>query len=109
MKTYHGLRTSHGETYVTVRLNGDRPRPLFHRMRHSPTGFEWGYGGSGPADLAFSILWDLLGETTANRFYQDFKWAFIAPADRERVEISEEEIRTWLAKRLTESDPPKDF
>ena len=23
---------------------------------HSPTGFEWGYGGSGPADLALNIL-----------------------------------------------------
>src|SRR5687767_7716662 len=22
---------------------------------HSPTGFEWGYGGSGPADLALNI------------------------------------------------------
>lgn len=26
---------------------------LFHH--HSPTGFEWGYGGSGPTDLAFVI------------------------------------------------------
>jgi len=24
---------------------------------HSPTGFEWGYGGSGPADLALNILY----------------------------------------------------
>ena len=23
---------------------------------HSPTGFEWSYGGSGPADLALNIL-----------------------------------------------------
>lgn len=23
---------------------------------HSPTGFEWGYGGSGPADFALNIL-----------------------------------------------------
>ena len=23
---------------------------------HSPTGFEWGYGGRGPAELALNIL-----------------------------------------------------
>ena len=25
-------------------------------VHHSPTGYEWGYGGSGPADLALNIL-----------------------------------------------------
>ena len=27
-----------------------------HHVHHSPTGFEIGYGGSGPADLALNIL-----------------------------------------------------
>jgi hypothetical protein len=35
---------------------------LQHVVRHSPTGFECGYGGSGPADLARSLLIDALGE-----------------------------------------------
>jgi hypothetical protein len=35
--------------------------PLRHVVRHSPTGFEWGYGGSGPADLARCLLLDVLG------------------------------------------------
>jgi len=26
-----------------------------HIVHHSPTGFEWGYGGSGPADLALNL------------------------------------------------------
>lgn len=33
--------------------------PLPHVAVHSPTGLEIGYGGSGPADLALSILADL--------------------------------------------------
>lgn len=37
-------------------------KPLEHIVRHSPDGFEWGYGGSGPAELARCILIDLLGE-----------------------------------------------
>lgn len=31
-------------------------------VRHSPTGFSWGYGGSGPADLARSLLIAALGD-----------------------------------------------
>ena len=34
---------------------------LEHVECHSPTGYEWGYGGSGPADLALSILCDRIG------------------------------------------------
>lgn len=30
--------------------------PLPHCVYHSPTGFGWGYAGSGPSDLAASIL-----------------------------------------------------
>ena len=35
--------------------------PLPHFVKHSPAGFEWGYTGSGPADLARSLLIDALG------------------------------------------------
>jgi hypothetical protein len=35
--------------------------PLTHFVRHSPTGFGWGYGGSGPAELARCILLAVLG------------------------------------------------
>ena len=36
--------------------------PLPHHFKHSHTGFSWGYGGSGPADLARSVLIAVLGE-----------------------------------------------
>ena len=46
-----------------VWVYGDRPLPypLPHVVHHSPTGFEWGYGGSGPSDLALSILSFVIG------------------------------------------------
>ena len=40
---------------------------------HSPDGFEWGYGGSGPARFVFAILADAIGDREAQRLYQDFK------------------------------------
>jgi hypothetical protein len=42
-------------------------------VRHSPTGFAWGYGGSGPADLALNILSVFIGQADAESLYQDFK------------------------------------
>lgn len=46
---------------------------------HSPDGFSWGYGGSGPAQLALAICLELTNEKTALNLYQAFKFQFIAP------------------------------
>lgn len=46
---------------------------------HSPDGFNWGYGGSGPAQLALAICIELFGQQAAQRIYQDFKFMLIAP------------------------------
>ena len=39
----------------------------------------WGYGGSGPAQLALAILLAVTDEATAEQFYQRFKWSVISP------------------------------
>lgn len=81
-------------TEARVYLDG---QPLPRRLvRHSPTGFEWGYGGSGPADLALNILALLVSPKEASRFYQDFKFAVIAtlPSDEGRIALSH--VRQWL-------------
>ena len=39
-----------------VVLSSEGVAPLPHYPFHSPTGFEWGFSGSGPADLARCIL-----------------------------------------------------
>jgi hypothetical protein len=43
---------------------------------HSPDGFSWGYGGSGPAQLALAIVLKIKGSPEG---YQNFKWNVIAP------------------------------
>ena len=45
---------------------------------HSPDGFAWGYGGSGPAQLALAVLLLYTNKETALRNYQRFKFDIIA-------------------------------
>jgi hypothetical protein len=40
---------------------GDPLGPLPHYLKHSPSGFSWGYEGSGPAELARCIVIAILG------------------------------------------------
>jgi len=117
MKTYRMSRIN-GEAIAHVEENGIW-EPLPFRLdlaNHSPDGFEWGYQGSGPAQLALAILADLyqvpvrerrrtwLDETSiAEKFYQEFKTHFIAPAvDEDGWFIQEQEIREWITAKLAE-------
>lgn len=74
-----------------------RSKELPHRVRHSPTGFEWGYGGSGPADLARSILWDHLGLEPASILYQRFKQDWVSKWPKSGFTIDSQEIDEWLS------------
>jgi len=67
-----------------VWLNGEllNPRKSQKIINHSPDGFNWGYGGSGPAQLALSILLEITSEEKAIQMYQDFKWSVIASLPR---------------------------
>lgn len=60
-----------------VYLNGKflDPKPSQKFRNHSPDGFNWGYGGSGPAQLALAIMLKLTGKSDG---YQDFKFKVIA-------------------------------
>ena len=62
---YHGNhRGPSGPGTVTVETPaGEVLGLLNHVVRHSPTGLSWGYGGSGPADTARSILLAALGDS----------------------------------------------
>jgi hypothetical protein len=70
-----------------VWLNGSwlNPKPSQELCNHSPDGYAWGYGGSGPAQLALAVLLVIKGAEYALSHHQDFKWAFIAmlPKDKD--------------------------
>lgn len=88
------------------------PRSVAH---HSPDGFEWGYAGSGPADLALNILnayippgfdghapvpcWHGYCSQTAWQLHQPFKDRFLVSLPRSGRTIASDEILAWLDKR----------
>ena len=52
-----GYVTGHGQSReVWWGQEGLHPRKSLAVYNHSPDGFAWGYGGSGPAQLALAIL-----------------------------------------------------
>ncbi|SPX88402.1 DUF6166 domain-containing protein [Mycobacterium xenopi] len=51
-----------GGRLVVIEIDGEVIGPLPHAVKHSPTGMTWGYCGSGPADLARSLLIHALGD-----------------------------------------------
>jgi hypothetical protein len=90
MKTYSGRRfdAKHRGLIAEVKvIDGNVVGKLSLRLDlacHSPSGFEWGYAGSGPAQLALALLADALGsDQTALRLHQPFKFKTIARLDRD--------------------------
>lgn len=94
MKQYEGRRTGQG---VAVTVNGSPLDPRLDLSNHSPTGFEWGYCGSGPAQLALAILTDHFGKhEPALTFYQRFKWQVIVKLPRKRWTLTSREVDAAL-------------
>jgi hypothetical protein len=94
MKTYTGERTADG-CAVTV-TDGGGPRgldPRFDLRTHSPTGFEWGYGGSGPAQLALALAADVLDDDEAALdIYQRLKFRVVGRLAADGWTLTEAEL-----------------
>jgi hypothetical protein len=90
MKTYDGRRVGYE---VNITVNGQPLDPRLDLGNHSPDGFEWGYGGSGPAQLALALLADHLGDDErAVALHQEFKWAVVAHLPRQGWTLTSEQI-----------------
>lgn len=68
---------------------------------HSPTGFAWGFSGSGPGQLALAILAHALEGDSARalRLHQPFKRVVIAQLSQSRAfELSRDEVLAVVAR-----------
>ena len=92
MKFYLGVRDKDGTLKVTV--NGQPLNPRLDLWNHSPTGYECGYGGSGPAQLALALLADCLhDDQIAVQLHQSFKWSVVVCLPRADWALTEAQIR----------------
>ena len=77
------------------------PKPSQKVWNHSPDGFNWGYGGSGPAQLALAILLAAgIRREDAVTVHQAFKWTFIAPLPREESFSITVDIPAWFKTEI---------
>ena len=91
MKRYQGTREGY---VVDVTVDGEPLNPRLDLWNHSPSGFEWGYGGSGPAQLALALLADHLGnDEEAVSLHQKFKRAVVAGLPYQRWVLTSLELK----------------
>lgn len=108
MATYRGIIGVNGEREVTVDGKKLKLMDLGAGLLHSPSGFAWGYYGSGPAELARHILMHFFDERPtryevktglyrAARLYQSFKEEVVGGWPQESDwTITSDEIRQWI-------------
>jgi Family of unknown function (DUF6166) len=98
---YLGMKVE-GNIVVTADSVIISPRRSLAVRNHSPDGFNWGYGGSGPAQLALAILLhEGLPTDIACRLYQRFKFKFVASWDGDANWLLRgTELRAWIGLAL---------
>lgn len=128
MEYLHNLPMNKENGVILRRKGGDIETNVPWLLRHhSPTGFEWGYEGSGPADLALNILEVVLlmcgykGPKTDGLFeggsclsiafalHQNFKREFIAKIPQEGGTIDLMNIVRWIEQNAPGFDYPVDY
>jgi Family of unknown function (DUF6166) len=101
-KLYRGIRLALGGTLVTVDGGPLNLAPSLDIWCHSPTGFDWGYSGSGPAQLALAILLDVTAaEWVAVALHQRFKAELVAKWDRkEDWTLTSAVVISWILDQV---------
>ncbi len=77
MNTIQGIRSADGLDLFVDGKKLSLEKTLKSGVNHSPTGFNAGYAGSGPAQSAFAIMQKVIGTRKAKYCYQAFKFAFL--------------------------------
>ena len=101
---YHGRRGPDG-CHVRVSCSDDPhfsyPLPVRRDLvNHSPTGFEWGFPGSGPAQLALALLARATDDhRLALDLYQAFKAEVVTSIVEEEWTLPQGFILRWVVSK----------
>jgi len=102
MIEYRGYRANNIQfehTHVVQKLYNNVPQNLYLRLdlaNHSPSGFSWGYLGSGCSQLALALIADATEDSKlALKYYQEFKKEFVSKF-KEAWYLTDKEIKAWI-------------
>jgi hypothetical protein len=104
---YAGHHKAQGVLGTVTRSGRTKPLdPRYDLRNNSPTGFAWGYNGSGPAQLALAILTDYFGakpggKALAEALYEPFKFVVIAALPK-CWKMNFEKVGIALCRTLTD-------
>jgi len=94
---YHGYRdpTAPVGQKCAVTVDGEPLDFRYDLLSASRSGFEWGYGGSGPAQLAGVLLAHALDDEAACDHYQQFKRETIADLPEKAWTLHAADLDAW--------------
>lgn len=101
------VRDANGGFTVFINDQELSPKESQELRNHSPDGFAWGYGGSGPAQLALALLLKFTTKEKALKYYQQFKWDIISGLPGSGFELLEEVVTNWIKKREASDENTK--
>ena len=110
---YRGYRNANKGAQVE-RSDGKKLRAREDLVDHSQTGFDWGYGGSGPAQLAVAMLADTLRDRMPNKpeadrmtmkLYQDFKRYIISGLPYNTWQLEQNAVFNWFLEHIKKFFP----
>lgn len=98
MKVFKGRRFDEGCSVTIVDDGRVRPlNPRFDIRKHSPSGFNWGYSGSGAGQLALALCCEVLQDDEhARDVYMRFKFAVVAQMVGDEWVLTEEQVRAQI-------------
>ena len=106
--SFHGAASPNGVTLVRFNAVEDpitwRSLPARHDLRgHVAHGFEWGYIGELPLQLAVAILALVANDDAAIEFQFSFVEECVSKFPREGFELSAWDVRWWLMERQADT------
>lgn len=92
-----------GDEY-TVTVNGDECLPKrYDLLSASPSGFSWGFSGSGPSQLSLAILSHAYNDEFACKHYQRFKREVVANQPEDRWTLRTSDLDAWRREVVSDA------
>jgi uncharacterized protein (DUF2249 family) len=97
---FTGQRSDAGPHVVQmINAHGTQPLPMrLDLASHSPSGFEWGYAGEGPAQLALAICAAFMDSKRAREAYETVEVKLIAPISTDSWTLSAAQVLAVLGR-----------